>query len=412
MGRMNAKKFIKNLFQSTFLATILFVFTGIEAAENPPPAKEPIKIGTSTVLAGPSKDLGINITKGIELYFAKVNAEGGIDGHPLELIKKDDQYEPIIAGKNMRKLINEDHVLAAIGNMGSPNAQVTVPIANELHTLLYGAFSGAAVLRKTPPDRYVINFRASYDEEPAAIIKGLLSIGIKPEEIAFFTQNDAYGDAVYSGAMKALKAAGYPNPESLPLGRYTRNTFNVESGLSAILTTAKERKLNIKVIITAALGPENTRFFEVAHKYLPNVFFVAVPGYVEMHDYDKQGINVVVTRVEPPLDQKLPGVEEYLQSLKKYSKDQNPDYVVWHGYLLAKIFVIALKKAAQENNLTREGIIDAFETFRDVDVGIGTKITIDKNNHQALHIVWPVLIKDGKYVTIQWDDLKKMGIVK
>ena len=53
--------------------------------------------------------------------------------------------------------------------------------------LLFGAFTGAGVLRKDPAERYVINYRASYAEETADMITGLLSAGIKPEEIAFFT---------------------------------------------------------------------------------------------------------------------------------------------------------------------------------------------------------------------------------
>jgi len=61
------------------------------------------------------------------------------------------------------------------------------------------------VLRKTPPDRYVINFRASYAEETAAMVDGLVKeVGIQVEEIAFFTQRDAYGDAGYVGGITAV----------------------------------------------------------------------------------------------------------------------------------------------------------------------------------------------------------------
>ena len=96
----------------------------------------------------------------------------------------------------MRQLIEKDNVLAIIGNVGTPTAIVAVPMANEQKTLLFAPFSGGPVLRNDPPDRYVINFRASYAEEIAAMIDALIDIaGLKPEEIAFFTQRDSYGDA-------------------------------------------------------------------------------------------------------------------------------------------------------------------------------------------------------------------------
>lgn len=41
------------------------------------------------------------------------------------------------------------------------------------------------------------------------MVKGLLEMGIRPEEIAFFTQKDSYGEAGYQGAIKALEDNGY-----------------------------------------------------------------------------------------------------------------------------------------------------------------------------------------------------------
>lgn len=196
---------------------------------------EVIKIGMSTALAGPAKGLGKNVKAGVESYFQMINERGGVNGHTLELIALNDGYEPDRAAKNMRKLIEEEEVSAVIGNVGTPTAVVTVPLANQLKTPLVGAITGAGLLRNSPPDRYVINYRASYAQETAAMIDGLLKSGIKPEEIAFFTQKDGYGKAGYDGAVKALKARGFNKTEFLAHGRYLRNTSRVEKGLATIM---------------------------------------------------------------------------------------------------------------------------------------------------------------------------------
>jgi hypothetical protein len=45
---------------------------------------------------------------------------------------------------------------------------VALPYALERRMLFYGAFTGASLLRRDPPDRYVFNYRASYAEETDA----------------------------------------------------------------------------------------------------------------------------------------------------------------------------------------------------------------------------------------------------
>ena len=60
-------------------------------------------------------------------------------------------YEPERATANVGQLIDAG-VLALVGNVGTPTAVAAIPIANDAKTPFYGAFTGAGVLRKTPPD--------------------------------------------------------------------------------------------------------------------------------------------------------------------------------------------------------------------------------------------------------------------
>lgn len=97
----------------------------------------------------------------------------------------DDSYEPLLAATNMRQLITEHDVVAVLGNVGTPTAVVTVPIAEQSQVALVGAFSGGEVLRRDPPSRYIINFRPGYRQEVTTLINGLLNAGIQADEIAF-----------------------------------------------------------------------------------------------------------------------------------------------------------------------------------------------------------------------------------
>ncbi|MFM2478207.1 ABC transporter substrate-binding protein [Celerinatantimonas sp. MCCC 1A17872] len=360
-----------------------------------------VKVGMSAALTGPAQALGNGVKNGIESYFKYVNDNGGVNGNKLELIALDDGYEPAKAAPNMDKLIS-DGVIAVLGNVGTPTAIVTVPIANASKTLLFGAYTGAGVLRKDPPDRYVINYRASYAEETGAMVKNLLASGIKPEEIAFFTQNDGYGDAGFNGAVAALKAAGFSNVDFLAHGRYTRNTTNVEQALSTILDAQVEPKA---IIMVGAYAP-CAEFIREARKDFAdvkflNVSFVGSAPLLKALGNDAEG--VIVTQVVPDVTSELPGVVEYRKNLQVYNSDLQPDFVSLEGYLVAKIFVEGLKAAP---SMTREGVIDGLESLKNLDIGIGVPITYSSTQHQASHMVWPTVIKNGKYEPLDWSQMK------
>jgi len=279
------------------------------------------------------------------------------------------------------------------------------PIANEKRTLLFGAFTGAGVLRKSPPDRYVINYRASYAEETAAMIGGLLANGVKPREIAFFTQNDAYGDAGYNGAIKALKSRGISGTDKLAHGRYTRNTLNVENGLTAILDAAIEPKA---IIMVGAYGP-CAKFIKMAREDFPdtiflNVSFVGTTALMEA--LGGEGGIVLVTQVVPHFDSDLIAIREYQQDLKTYADGAVPGFVSLEGYIAAKILVEGVQGAGKD--IARETIIDGIERIRDLDIGIGTIISYSKIVHQASHRVWPTRITEGRVVPFDWKTLKRL----
>ena len=361
-----------------------------------------IKIGMSTVLSGPVQSLGKEMKLGIETYFKKINATGGVNGNLLKLIAYDDGYEPKQCGVNMKKLIHEDQVLAVIGNVGTPTAIVSVPIANENNTLLFGAFTGANILRQSPPDKYIINYRASYEEETAAIVTGFLEIGLKPEEIAFFTQNDGYGDAGYQGGIKALQASGYAEAEELAHGRYTRNTLNVEDALVTIINA------NPKGVIMVGAYKPCAKFIKMAQEFLPdtlyaNVSFVgSIPLLKELGPAQE---GIIVTQVVPHFKSNLPGVIEFRDDLKTYSSNSTPGFVSLEGYLVAKIFVAGLKAAGVKP--TRASIVETLEGLNNLDIGIGIQIHYSKTNHQASHQIWSTIIKNGQYITLDWAELKK-----
>jgi len=140
-----------------------------------------IHLGTTTVFNGPNEELGRNMVVGMRACFRELNSQGGIHGRKIELTVLDDRYDPDRALENMEDLFENRNTFEVIGNVGPPTARLTAPYASQNHLLFFAPFSGASLLREEPPDRYVFNYRASYEEETAALVRYfILNLQIPP----------------------------------------------------------------------------------------------------------------------------------------------------------------------------------------------------------------------------------------
>jgi branched-chain amino acid transport system substrate-binding protein len=371
-------------------------------AEDRSAAKEMV-LGMSTALSGPASFLGQNVRAGVAAAIGELNQSGGIAGQQLKLICLDDGYEPTRTAPNMRRLIHQDQVLAIIGNVGTPTAVSAIPIANAGQTAFFGAFSGAGILRKSPPDRYVINYRASYAEEVTAMIEALIAYGrLAPEEIAFFTQRDAYGDAGFAGGVEALKMHGLKDEATIIHSRYERNTLAVENGLADMMMAEALPKA---IIMVGTYAP-CAAFIRLAKKYGLNVIFMNV-SFVGVeplaHELGKAGDGVIITQVVPHFDSDLPIVRSYRQALAAYQPSLEVSFSSLEGYAAARILFKGLKTI--EGPVTREAVIDALEGLGDFDIGMGQPLRLDYREHQACHRVWPMVLVNGRPVPFKWSQL-------
>lgn len=366
-----------------------------------------IVLGMSTVLSGPAANLGSDMRQGVLAGFERANRAGGVAGRRLRLVALDDGYEPARTAPNMRRLLEEENVLAVIGNVGTPTAIAALPIIREQKTLLFAPFTGAGVLRQTPPDRYVINYRASYAEEIGAMLDELIGGGrVKLEDIALLTQRDGYGDAGFAGALAALKRHGLKDEKNVHHVRYERNTLAVENAIASLLYAEHEPRV---VIMVGAYAP-CAKFISLAQQsglksIFLNVSFVGSQSLAA--NLGSTSAPVIVTQVVPyPLDAAVPIVREFQSDLAALDPQAAPGYGALEGYIAARIFVRALEKIPGPP--TREGVIAALERLRDFDLGLGEALKVDEQNHQACHRVWPTILRGGTFVPFSWQDLGTM----
>ena len=362
-----------------------------------------IRFGIVAPFSGPAKELGRQMKLGIDTAFNQVNDAGGVEGRMLRLISADDGYEPTRTVEAVKQLYEKDQVFGFIGNVGTPTAAVAVPYALERRTLFFGAFTGANVLRNDPPDRYVLNYRASYAEETAAAVHYLIKLRrLQPRQIAVFAQQDSYGDAGFAGVSKAFRSLGLNDATILRLN-YKRNTVDVDDAVNQL----KAQKVAIKAVVMVATYRAAAKFIEKTRDLVPgliytNVSFVGSTALAEelMLLGPRFASGIIVTQVVPAVGGYSSAVLEYKNALAKYFPGEPPDYVSLEGYVAANILIQALKRTGPQ--LDTESLVDAFENTHNLDLGLGAPLNYGRAEHQASHKVWGTVIdENGRYRSLE-----------
>jgi branched-chain amino acid transport system substrate-binding protein len=362
-----------------------------------------IRFGIAAPFSGSAKELGRQMKLGIDTMFSAINAGGGINGRKVRLIAADDGYEPSRTADAMKQLFEKDEVFGIVGNVGTPTAMVALPYALEQKMLFFGAFTGAGLLRRDPPDRYVFNYRASYAEETDAMVRYLVKVRrLRPEQIAVFAQQDGYGDAGFSGVAKAVRALRGGEASTILRLDYKRNTVDVNDAVERL----RQHKTPIKAVVMVPTYRAAARFIEKTRDLFPamiytNVSFVGSTALAEELKLlgPKYTDGVIVTQVVPAIEGYSSLILEYKAALAKYFPGEVPDYVSLEGYIAAGLLAEGLKRAGPQ--LDTEKVVEALENLRDFDIGLGTPLTFGRTEHQGSHKVWGTqLDAAGRYQAI------------
>jgi branched-chain amino acid transport system substrate-binding protein len=381
------------------IVTILAAFALAIGATPPPPASadevgvsaDTILFGQAAALGGPSSALGQGMRQGILAAFAEINARGGIHGRRLELISRDDGYDPDRSVVATVQLIDEDKVFALIGAVGTPTSIATVPIAAEKNVPFIGPFTGAEFLRASEFQN-VVNIRASYSAEAEAWIKHLTE-DLHLKDIAIFYQDDAFGRDGLAGVKAALARRGL---ELAAEGTFERNTRAVGAAFKAIRRAEPQA-----VVMVGTYGP-CAEFIKLAHRSGFNPTFVAVSfvGATALaRELGPDGSGVVVSEVVPfPWDTHLKLVADYQAAEKALDPKLTPDFVSLEGYLSARLAAAALERAGP--NPTRADMLRIINDVGRFDIGGDVIAFGNKAGDQPARVFLTVIQPDGSFKAV------------
>ncbi|MCL5959482.1 MAG: ABC transporter substrate-binding protein [Chloroflexi bacterium] len=100
------------------------------------PTGNPIKVGYMAPFTGRMANNGLLQQTALKLALEDINAAGGINGNPLEVVTFDSPFDPQQSVTGIRKLAEQDKVFAIVGPYSSAEAEAVAHIANQLQVPL------------------------------------------------------------------------------------------------------------------------------------------------------------------------------------------------------------------------------------------------------------------------------------
>lgn len=342
-----------------------------------------VVIGQSAPLSGPAAQLGQQMKQGAEAYFKLVNFQGGVNGRKIRLVTLDDGYEPERAVANTKALLDNEHVFALFGYVGTPTSNAALPIITERKVPFVGPLTGANSLR-APVNRYVFNVRASYEDETRSIVNFLAGGGL--QKVAVFYQNDSYGQAGLAGVQKALQAFNVP---PIVTATVERNSVDVAKAVATINAAKPQVVVMVSAYTSCAAFIKAMKQAGNTAQFW-NVSFVGSNALAG--ELGPQGVGVAISQVVPfPWGDRVPVATEHRRAIG----DKLVSFTTLEGYMAAKVFVEGLRRAGR--NPTRDSFRDGLEAGK-IDVG-GFGVNFTPTDHNGSKFVdLTMLSRDGKFI--------------
>lgn len=181
------------------------------------PDRPSLRIGINTEITGTGAAIGDLGVRAARLAVEEINAAGGVNGAPIELVVRDCRSDPQVALEQYRLALRDDHLAALIGPFKSAYAVRIVPEHRAASLpMLIGATNAGLTAQG---DTNLFRMRPS-DKLTSAAMTALAVDELGRRRVAIIHDSDAFGSGGADGitAMLAERGLSPAARESYPTG--------------------------------------------------------------------------------------------------------------------------------------------------------------------------------------------------
>lgn len=356
------------------------------------------KVGAIASCSGAQASSEGGVCKTLKAWESSVNAAGGINGHKINLIVKDDASNPTTSTTMVRELVEKDHVIAIVGDQSNVDSTWATYVQAKGVPVVGGLPINAPFISN--PDFFGIGtnlLALNYAAIQQTVASGYKKVGFLycaetpqcAQSVPSFT-----GAAKLQGAstMTAKVAGTAPDYTSqcLKLKNSGVEAYEVGSGAQVVQRVADAcAQQGVKAKMIAVDGT-------VTNAFLKDKNFEGMVG---------------VELTAPWFDTSVPGIAEYHTAMKKYAPSViNSDLFgsnSTYAWISGKLFEAAAKAGNLGDNPTSADVKKGLFALKNETLnGLTAPLTYTESTNSAPFFnscYFPISIKGGQFVSTSKD---------
>ena len=376
-----------------------------------------ITLGMNIVQSGNLAAVYQPIAPAMVAYFEKVNTEdGGVCDRSITFIVEDDQYSPAVALERARKLVDQDGILAFVGNLGTPSNIGSIAFINDpnedgdpsdgIPNLWLS--TGAPILNDPVNLPWTFGYIPDYDSE-GKVLATYVNDNFAGQSVAILYQADPFGEPGRDG-FKEVFAGEVVEEQS-----YESTATEITSQLA----TLRDADPDIVLLYSTPAFTAQTFAYMLANDWSPQVVESYVNSYTTLATLvgGVDGIEAGYQRIagtistnyllDPVTDVDDPAMVEHARIMETYNGPPVGTLSVY-GQSLAETAVEGLNIACDNNDMTREGVRSAAESLSGFSTSLtlpGIEMNTSATDHFAIQSLVPLRIESDGTLTALSDPI-------
>ena len=355
----------------------------VAATTAKPYAGDDILLGEYGSMTGNEATFGQSSHKGIQMAVDEANAAGGVLNKKIRVQVEDDSGEPAQAATAVKKLINQNNVLAVLGEVASSNSLAAAPVCQSAGVPMISPTStnpkvtevGDYIFRTCFIDPFQGTVTARFAKETLKAKNAAILTDMKSDYSVGLTQyfkeefqksgkivaeeNFSKGDSDFRAQLTRIKGS---KPDVIFIPGYYTEVGNIAK---------QARSLGMPQPMLGGDGWESSKLIAIGKEAIEGSYF---------------------STHYSPENKDDPRVVKFVADFKKRHKGETPDALAAVAYDAARIMIDAIKRAGGTDRAKIRDAIAATKNFP----GVTGNITIDENRNAVKPLVI-LQVKNGGY---------------
>lgn len=352
--------------------------------------KEPIYFGVAASITGNMAETGVMIDVATRMAVDDINAAGGVNGHPIELVLEDTKADPKESTEVARKFVEDERILAVCGDVTTSQVMAAAPI-----------YEDGGLVQCTPTasgndfpsmGKYQFSTAGRSMDEIPAFVQNVLIDTLDCKNLAIIYMNNDWGLEISESAQAECKAKGI---EIVSVENFLEGEKDFTSVLSKI------RKTEPDVLFVAAQYTEGALIVNQVGQMGWDVMMTTQGSLVQSSFCSLVGDDAnIVGQCPIVFCEDVPDAYEFAQRFVEYegSGGIQPTLRAAATYDAIRMLAQAAENCGED--LTRENLRDQLAQIKDFAALGGTTISFAEEGYVNRQYC-VVDIENGQWVPLK-----------